>query len=162
MLSGTDTALDLLILKLILHAASLWLLLLRILAPVDAWLEDDVLAHRGGVQRWACLVLCRQSELCPCLALCDAGADDLLVHSRANAAGGLHFLSIVVEAVCDNRLGSVLVGGDLLWWEFVAGIVKLLIVGPVLAAVKSQFQLTFQVKQVLTLLLSTFWQLWGI
>lgn len=49
MLSGTDTALHLLSLQLVLHGSWLWLLLLGILAPVDTWLEDDVLADGGGI-----------------------------------------------------------------------------------------------------------------
>ncbi len=134
MLSGTDTALDLLALKLVLYASCLWLLLLGILAPVDTWLENDVLADGGGIECWASLVLCGHAELAPCLALCNAWADNLLVDSRANAAGGLDLLSIVVQAVGDDRLGSILVGGDLLWWEVKGVIVKLLVIGPILAA----------------------------
>lgn len=49
MLPITDTTLDLLVLKLVLHAAGLWLLLLRILAPIAAWTEDDVLTNRCGI-----------------------------------------------------------------------------------------------------------------
>ena len=43
MLPITDTTLDLLVLQLILHTSSFSLLLLRVLAPVCARSEDDVL-----------------------------------------------------------------------------------------------------------------------
>lgn len=43
MLSVTNTTLDLLVLELILHAASFSLLLLCILTPVRAWSEYDIL-----------------------------------------------------------------------------------------------------------------------
>lgn len=136
MLSSTDTALDLLALQLVLHRSSLWLLLLGILAPVDAWLEDDVLADGGGVHSWSSLVLSGKSELAPLLALCDTRGDNLLHNGCADAACGLDLLAVIVQAVCDDRLGSILVGGDLLWWEFEGGIVELFVIGPVLAAVK--------------------------
>lgn len=140
MLSSTDTALDLLVLQLVLHASGLWLLLLGILAPVDRWLENNILADGGGVQCWSWLILCGKSKLCPCLALCNSWADNLLVNSGANAAGGLDLLSVVVQVVCDDSLRSILVGGDLLWWEFLRVVVELLIIGPVLAAEKSVIQ----------------------
>lgn len=136
MLSSTDTALDLLALQLVLHRSRLWLLLLGILAPVDAWLEDDVLADGGGVHSWSSLVLSRKSELAPLLALRDTRGDNLFHNGCADAARGLDLLAIIVQAVCDDRLGSIFVGGDLLWWEFEGGVVELFVIGPVLAAVK--------------------------
>jgi len=45
MLAVTDTTLDLLILQLILHTSNIRLLLLCILAPVNARSEYDVLSH---------------------------------------------------------------------------------------------------------------------
>jgi hypothetical protein len=45
MLAVTNSTLDLLILQFILHAADLSLLLLRILTPVRARSEYDVLTH---------------------------------------------------------------------------------------------------------------------
>lgn len=156
MLSSTDTALDLLSLQLVFHGSWLWLLLLGILAPVDAWPEDDVLADSGGIQSWASLVLSGESELAPLLALRDARGDDLLDDGCANAAGGLDLLSVLVQAVCDDSLGSILVGGDLLWWEFLGVVVQLLIIGPVLAAVKVSISANFEDQRFnwkLTLLL---------
>lgn len=159
MLSSTDTALDLLALQLVLHRSSLWLLLLGILAPVDAWLEDDVLADGGGVHSWSSLVLSGKSELAPLLALRDTRGDDLLHNGCADAARGLDLLAIIVQAICDDRLGSILVGGDLLWWEFEGGVVELFVIGPVLAAVKVSISLGSEVRPLsdkLTLLLETF------
>jgi hypothetical protein len=49
MLAVTDTALDLLVLQLLLQVSGLGLLLLRILAPVCAGSEYDVLADGGGI-----------------------------------------------------------------------------------------------------------------
>lgn len=49
MLAVTDTALDLLVLQLVLHASGLSLLLLGIFAPVRARSEYDVLSDRGGI-----------------------------------------------------------------------------------------------------------------
>jgi hypothetical protein len=98
MLSGTDTALDLLVLELVLHAALLRLLLLRVLAPVDGWLEDDVLADGGGVHGWPWLVLLGETEFAPALALSDARADDLLHDSCANPPGRLDLLALVIDA----------------------------------------------------------------
>ena len=147
MLPSTDTALDLLALQLVLHRSRLWLLLLGILAPVDAWLEDDVLADSGGVHSWSSLVLSGQSELAPLLALRDTRGDNLLHHSCANAARGLDLLSVIVQAVCDNSLRSILVGGDLLWWEFEGGIVELFVIGPVLAAVKVSISAGSEVRR---------------
>lgn len=144
MLSGTDTALDLLSLQLVLHRSWLWLLLLGILAPVDAWLEDDVLADSGSIQSWASLVLSGESELAPLLPLRNARGDNLLDNGCANAAGGLDLLSVLVQAVCDDSLGSILVGGDLLRWEFLGVVVELLIIGPVLAAVKVSISANFE------------------
>ena len=45
----TDTALNLLVLQLILHASDLCLFLLRILAPVRTRSEYDIFSNRGGV-----------------------------------------------------------------------------------------------------------------
>ena len=52
MLAVTDTTLDFLVLQLVLHASGLSLLLLRILAPVAARSEDDVLSYTRGVCCW--------------------------------------------------------------------------------------------------------------
>lgn len=49
MLAATDTALDLLVLELIFQVASVDFVLLRVLAPVRAGPEYDVLADGGGV-----------------------------------------------------------------------------------------------------------------
>ena len=143
MLASTDTALDLLALQLVLHRSRLWLLFLGILAPVHAWLEDDVLADGGGVHSWSSLILSGESELAPLLALGDSWGDNLLHDGCADAARGLDLLAIIIQAVCDNRLGSILVGSDLLWWEFEGGIVELFVIGPVLAAFAGQYDVKF-------------------
>lgn len=51
MLAVADTALDLLVLELVLHALGVGVLalVLGLLLPVGRGAEDDVLAHRRGV-----------------------------------------------------------------------------------------------------------------
>lgn len=135
-LSAADTALDLLVLELVLHAALLAASLLgldRLRLPVHAGSEDDVLADGGGVERWAGRVALFQPELAPASTLRHLGVHMLSDHGGFDAAGDLHFLAVVVEAVGDDRLGSVLVRSHLLRGER-GGVIELLVVGPVGAA----------------------------
>lgn len=53
---------------------------------------------------------------------------------KADSAGGLDFLAIVVESPGNNRLCSVFIGCCGGWWELVYGIIEFLIVSPVRAA----------------------------
>lgn len=134
MLSSTNSALDFLILKLVLHASDLDLLLLRILAPVDARLENNVLANSCCVHSRACLVLRRQSEFAPSFAFRHTRVDDLLHNSCADPARCLDLLALVIDTVCRDSLRPILVGGDLLGWQFEGVIIKLFIICPVGAA----------------------------
>jgi len=63
----------------------------------------------------------------------NAWVDDFFVGSESNSTSRLNLLSIVVEPVTDDRLGSVLVRGDGLLREgrVVDGIIKLFIISPV-------------------------------
>lgn len=102
MLSGTDTALDLLVLELVLNAALLAALLLGLLGlclPVGAGTENDVLADGGGIERGTGGVALLVAELGPLAALSNLGVDILTNDSGLDAAGDLHLLVIVVEAV---------------------------------------------------------------
>lgn len=134
MLLGADTALDLLVLELVLHALGVGVLalVLGLLLPVGRGPEDDVLAHGRGVGRGARRVAARQAELGPLLALGDAGVDHLAVGDEADAAGGLDRLAVLVQAVRDDGLCAVAVLDGLVareggaWYFFVV-----VIVGPV-------------------------------
>lgn len=50
----------------------------------------------------------------------------------ADSAGRLYFLALIVEAECDNRLGSILVGNGLGGRELGVGLLDIVVVGPVL------------------------------
>ena len=111
MLSVTDTTFDFLILQLILHRASLALLLLRILLPVRAGSEYDVFPSARGIKGWPSWILLRETELRPCLALGDSGVHHFPVYGEADATRSLDLLAIIVESPADDCLGSVLVCG---------------------------------------------------
>lgn len=98
MFSVTDTALDRLVLELLLHGVGVGVLrlVLRVLAPVGAEAEDDVLADRRRVGLGAGAVLLGQAKLGPGLALGHARVHDLAVCHEADAASRLHFLAVVV------------------------------------------------------------------
>jgi hypothetical protein len=49
MLAVTNSTFDLLVLELVFHASGLRLLLLRILTPVRARSEDDILTYARGI-----------------------------------------------------------------------------------------------------------------
>jgi hypothetical protein len=136
MLSSTDSALDFLVLKLVLHASHLDLLLLRILAPVDAGLENDVLADGRCVHSRSCLVLRREAKFAPSFAFRHTRVDDLLHNGCADPARRLDLLAFIVDTVCDDSFRSILVGRDLLRWQLEGGIIKLFIISPVGAALE--------------------------
>jgi hypothetical protein len=133
MVAVADTALDLLVLELVLHrdGRGVGLLGLGVLAPVGAGPEDDVLADAGRVGRRTRRVLGRGAELGPRLAVGDARVDDLLVGDEADAAGRLDLLPVLVVAVLDHRCAAVLVGDLLGRGQLLDGLVQVLVVGPV-------------------------------
>lgn len=138
MLSVTDTTLDFLVLKLVLHAALLAALLLSLLGlylPVGAWAEDDVLADGGGIESWAWGVALLEAKLGPRSALGHLRVDMFALDGGFDAARDLHFLVVVIETVGDHGLGAVLVLDHLLRGER-GGVIELLVVGPVGIAVK--------------------------
>lgn len=133
MLAVADTALDLLVLQLVLHGLSVGVLalVLGVLAPVEGRLENDVLADRGGVGGRAGAVLDAEAEFGPRLAFSDAGVDNLTVGDVADASCGLDLLAVVVQAVLDDGRAAILVGDLLRGREFGGGLLELVIVGPV-------------------------------
>lgn len=137
MFAVANTALDLLVLELVLHGLSVGIvaLVLGVLAPVDAGAEDNVLTDRRRVRGRAVSVLCAGAKLGPRLSVSDAGVDLFGVCGVADSAGRLHFLAVVVEAVCDDGLGSILVGDGLGGRELGVGLLDIVVVGPVLAVV---------------------------
>lgn len=133
MLAVTDTALDLLVLQLVLHLLRVRVLglVLGILAPVDAGPEDDVLADGRRVMGRAGAVLCALAELAPGLAVGDARVDGLGVRDVADAARRLHSLALVIVAIGDGGLGAVLVGDGLGRREVGGCLLDVVVVGPV-------------------------------
>lgn len=133
MLAVADTALDLLVLELVLHRLGVGVLalVLGVLAPVDAGAEDDVLADRRRVGGRAHGVLLALTKLAPRLAVGNAGVDGLGVRDIADAARRLHFLALVIVAECDDGLGAVLVGDGLGGRQVGRCLLDIIIVGPV-------------------------------
>lgn len=136
-LAGTDTTLDLLVFELVLHAALLAALLLRLLGlslPVDAGTEGDVLADGGGLERGTGGVALLEAELGPRSPLGYLGVDMFADDGGLDAAGDLHFLVLIVQAVGNDGLGAVLVCDHLLRGER-GRVVEFLVIGPVGTAV---------------------------
>lgn len=162
MLSATDTTLDLLVLELILDATLLALLLslLRLCLPVHARSENDVLSNGGRVERGSWRMALFQAELGPLSALRNLGVHMFLHNGRLDLAGDLHLLSLVVEAVGDNSLRSILVRNDLLCGEG-RGVIELLVVGPVGCAAKMKKfrQQRFAIQTVIISLTLRVWTL---
>lgn len=134
MLLRADTALNLLVLELVLHALGVGVLalVLGLLLPVGRGPEDDVLADRGGVRGGSRGVVARQAELGPLLALGDARVDHLAVGDEADAAGRLDGLPVLVEVVRDDGLCAVAVLNRLVAGERGRGdFFVVVIVGPV-------------------------------
>lgn len=133
MFAVANTALDLLVLELVLHRLRVGVLalVLGILAPVDAGSEDDILADGCGIGCRASAVLLAEAELGPGLSVGDAGVDRLLVRNIANSTGRLYFLALVIVSECDDGLGSVLVG-DGLGGREIGGLFDIVVVGPVM------------------------------
>lgn len=144
MFAIANTALDLLVLELVLHGLGVGIvaLVLGILAPVDAGAEDDVLTNRRRVRSRAVAILCAGAKLRPRLSVSDAGIDLFGVCRVADSAGRLHFLTAVVVAVCDDGLGSILVRDGLRGRELGVGLLDIVVVGPVLAVVGSEYHFT--------------------
>lgn len=133
MLSAANTALDLLVLELVLHGLCVGVvaLVLGILAPVDAGSEDDVLANRRRVGSRAVAILTTGAKLGPGLAVGNARVDGLGVRDVADAARRLHLLPLVVEAECDDCLGSIFIGNSLRGRQLGAGLLDIVVVGPI-------------------------------
>lgn len=106
-------------------------LVLGVLAPADAGAEDHVLGDRGRVGGRAGAVVGAGTKLGPALAVRHAGVDLFRVRDVADAARRLHFLALVVDAVCDGGLGAILVGNGLGRGQLGAGLLDIIIVGPV-------------------------------
>lgn len=133
MLAVANTALDLLVLELVLHGLSVGVLalLLLVLAPVHARAEDDVLADRGGVGCGTDRVARAVAKLAPGLALGDAGVDLFRVRGVADAAGRLDLLVLLVEAVRDDGLGAIPVADGLRRGKVGGGdVIDVFVVGP--------------------------------
>ena len=111
MLAVANTALDLLVLELVLEGVGVGVLglVFLVLLPVRRRPEDDVLADRGRIVRRASAVLSALAELGPRLALGHAGVDDLAVGGEADPSGRLHLLALVIVSEADDGLGAVLV-----------------------------------------------------
>ena len=136
MLAVTDTTLDGLILKLLLHGVGIGVLglVLGVALPVGGQAEDNVLAHTGCVHLGALGVLLGQAELGQDLALGDAGVDDLAVRHHADASCGLDLLAVLIVAVCDCCLGAVLVLNGLGRGQLGGGgLIEIVVVGPISA-----------------------------
>lgn len=134
MLSVTNTTLDLLVLQLVLHGLRVGIgaLVLGILSPVDARSEDDVLAHGGGIGGRTGGVLCAEAKLAPGFAVGDSGIYGFGVGDEADATSGFDLLALIIVAICDDGLGSVLVGNGLRRRELGGnGLLDIIIVGPV-------------------------------
>lgn len=161
MLARADTALDLLVLELVLHAslfAAGLLGLRRLHLPVDAGAEDDVLADGGRVERRPRRVALLVPELRPSPPLRDPRVHLLPHHVRLDPPRHLHLLPVVVEPVRHHRLRAVFVRRHLLRGER-GGVVELLVVGPVGAAggfLVSGCYAMSSLNGVLTLLVETF------
>lgn len=138
MLTVADTALDLLVLELVLHGLGVGVggLILLGLSPVDAWSEDDVLADGGGVGGRAGRILCAEAELGPGFSVGDAGVYGLGVGGEANSAGGLDLSAVVIVTECDDGLCSILVGDGLRLGEIGGGLLDIVVVGPVVPVFK--------------------------
>lgn len=111
MLSIANTALDLLVLELVLHLLSVGVLalVLGVLAPVDAGSEDDILADRRRIRGRACAILCALAKLGPRLSVGDARIHGLGVSYVSDAARRLDLLPLVVISKCDDGLCAILV-----------------------------------------------------
>jgi len=133
MLAVADPAFHLLVLQLLLHAALVRLLLLRVRLPVDAGPEDDVLPDRRRVEGRADRVAFFEPEFRPCFAFGHPWVDVFFDDGGADPARGLDLFAVVVEAVGYYGFRAVFVRGDGLWWEG-GGIVEIFVVGPEFAA----------------------------
>ena len=139
MLSVTDTALNLLILQLVLHASSLGLLLLSILAPVCAWTENDILSNRGSISCRAGPILRREAKFSPLLALSNSWIYDLTDSGESYPAGSLDLFAIIIQRIGNYCLGAIFVCSGSIGREAGRnsdGIIKVFIIGPVWPAIE--------------------------
>lgn len=137
-LPAANPTLDLLVLELILHAALLATLLLclrRLRLPVHARPEDDVLTHRGRLERWTRDVTLLVAEFRPRSPLCYLWVDILADNRCLDPSRHFDLLAVFIESVRHHRLRAVFVRGHLLGWER-RGVVELLVVSPVSAAIE--------------------------
>ena len=134
-IAGANTALDLCILELELLLVLVALVFCRRL-PVGLWAEENVLSDGDSVGLWACGLALLLTEFCPCLALGYAGVYDLFDNGLLDASCSLDFLAVLIYTVGYDRLGSILVLGDLLLGE--GEVVVIFLFSPVGAAILCQ------------------------
>jgi len=113
MLAIADSAFDLFVFQLRLHAICCRLLLLVVFLPCHAWSEYDILSHGRSVKTWTGWVTFFVAELRPGATLCYLRIDGLPDNGGADAPSCFHFLASIVEAVAYAGFGAVLVGCNL-------------------------------------------------
>lgn len=133
MFAIANTALDFLVLQLVLHGLGVGIggLVLGILAPVDAWSEDDVLTNGGGIGSRAIAIFGAQAELGPCFSVGDTRVYFLDMADCFDATSGLDLLAVVVVAVGDDGPALVLVLDGLGRGKFGGHLLDIVVVGPV-------------------------------
>lgn len=139
MLAIADTALDLLVLELVLHGLGVRVgaLLLGILAPGDAGSEDDVLADGGGIGGRSRGIFGAQAELGPRFPVGDAGVDCLGLGDIADPTSGLYFLALIVVSECDDGLGTIFIRDGLGRRKIRRDLLDVVVVGPVVPDFRS-------------------------
>lgn len=139
MLAIADTALDLLVLELVLHGLGVRVgaLLLGILAPGDAGSEDDVLADGGGIGGRSRGIFGAQTELGPRFPVGDAGVDCLGLGDIADPTSGLYFLALIVVSECDDGLGTIFIRDGLGRRKVRRDLLNVIVVGPVVPDFRS-------------------------
>lgn len=113
MLAIADSAFDLFILQLRLHAICCRLLLLVVFLPRHAWSEYNVLSHSRSVRSRTGWVTFLVAELGPGATLCYLRIDSFSDNGGADAPGCFYFFAGIVEAVGYAGFGAVFVGCDL-------------------------------------------------
>jgi hypothetical protein len=133
MLAITDTAFDLLVLELVLHGLGVLVgaLILGILAPGDAWSEDDVFTDGGGIGGRSRGIFGAQAELGPRFPVCDAGVHCLGLGDVADPTSRLYFLALIVVSIGDDSLSTIFVRDSLRRGEFGGDLLVVVVVGPV-------------------------------
>ncbi len=113
MFAIADSAFDLFILQLRLHAICGRLLLFVIFLPRHTRSEYNVLSHGRGVKTRAGWVTFLIAELRPGTTLCYLRIDGFSDDGGADAPSCFHFLAGIVEAVAYAGFGAIFVGCDL-------------------------------------------------